>query len=207
MGPLGLMALKNFKEDGFEVHGFERREWAGGLWKQSDDASLSTTAKTVFNSSRFRSAISDYPFPEDEVDDFPTARQMWAYFEAYCDAFELRPRIRFGADVRTFSRTQGGKWAVEYVRNGSSHTEYFDKLAVSPGSFVIPRSPRLQDIDTFQGTVLHSIDFPDPTTFRGQNVLLVGFHATAQDLVVELSPHARKVYIAHKNGLVLVSSN
>ncbi|OCT51147.1 hypothetical protein CLCR_11365 [Cladophialophora carrionii] len=204
MGPLGLMALKNFKEDGFEVHGFERRHWVGGLWKQSFDTSLSTTANTVFNSSRFRSAISDFPFPE-EVDDFPTAKQMWRYFEDYCDAFELRPRIRFGADVQTFSRKRG-KWAVEYIQNGTSHTEYFDKLAVSPGSFVLPRRPRLKDIETFQGTVLHSIDFPDPSTFQDQNVLLIGFHATAQDLVIELSPHAKKVYIAHKNGMVLVST-
>ncbi|EXJ58179.1 hypothetical protein A1O7_05604 [Cladophialophora yegresii CBS 114405] len=203
MGPLGLMALKNFKEDGFEVRGFERRHWVGGLWKQSFDTSLSTTANTVFNSSRFRSAISDFPFP-DEVDDFPTAKQMWKYFEDYCDAFDLRPRIHFGADVQTFSRKHG-KWAVEYVEDGTTHTEYFDKLAVSPGSFVIPRCPKLRGIETFQGTVLHSIDFPDPATFRGQNVLLVGFHATAQDLVVELAPHAEKVYIAHKNGLVLMS--
>ncbi|ETI22847.1 hypothetical protein G647_06924 [Cladophialophora carrionii CBS 160.54] len=203
MGPLGLMALKNFKEDGFEVHGFERRHWVGGLWKQSFDTSLSTTANTVFNSSRFRSAISDFPFP-DEVDDFPTAKQMWRYFEDYCDAFELRPRIRFGADVQTFSRKRG-KWAVEYIQNGTSHTEYFDKLAVSPGSFVLPRRPSLKGIETFQGTILHSIDFPDPSTFQDQNVLLIGFHATAQDLVIELSPHAKKVYVAHKNGMVLLS--
>src|SRR6201999_22572 len=145
MGPLGLMALKNLKEDGFEVHGFERRNWVGGLWKQSYDANLSTTTNTVFNSSRFRSAISDYPFPED-VDDFPTAKQIWKYFEDYCDHFELRSRIRFGADVQTFSRKQG-KWAVEYVQNGCAYTDYFDKLLVAPGSFIIPRAPTLNGIE------------------------------------------------------------
>ena len=202
MGPLGLMALKNLKEDGFDVRGFERRKWVGGLWKQSFDSNLSTTANTVFNSSRFRSAISDYPFPED-VDDFPTAKQIWRHMEDYCDHFELRPRIRFGAEVKTFSRVHD-KWALEYVLDGKTHTGYFDKLMIAPGSFVVPRSPKLKDIDKYEGKVLHSINFPDPSTFKGQNVLLIGFHATAQDLIVELGPHARKAYVAHKNGLMMV---
>ncbi|KIW32333.1 uncharacterized protein PV07_03887 [Cladophialophora immunda] len=203
MGPLGLMALKNLKEDGFEVSGFEKRSWVGGLWKQSYDSMLSVTEGTVFNSSRFRAAFSDYPF-SDAVDDFPTAKQIWQYMESYCDHFGLRPHIRLQAEVKTFSRIQG-KWAVEYVQDGTSHTDFFDKLIVSPGSFVLPRSPKLKDIAKFKGDVLHAIQFPHPSRFQGQNVLLVGFHATAQDLVVELAQHAKKVYLAHKNGLLLIS--
>ncbi|KIW95570.1 uncharacterized protein Z519_04155 [Cladophialophora bantiana CBS 173.52] len=203
MGPLGLMALKNLKEDGFEVSGFEKRSWVGGLWKQSYDSTLSVTERTVFNSSRFRSAISDYPF-SDAIDDFPTARQIWQYMESYCDNFGLRPHIRLNAEVKTFSRVHG-KWAVEYVQDGSMSTGFFDKLIISPGTFVIPRSPKLKDITKFEGDVLHALNFPNPSRFQGQNVLLVGFRATAQDLVVELAPYARKVYIAHRNGLLLIS--
>ena len=178
LGPLGLMALKTFKEDGFEVYGFEKRDWVGGLWKQSYDSNLSVTARTVFNTSRFRAAISDFPF-SDDVDDFPTANQIWEYMERYTDHFKLRAHMRFNTEVKTFSRKQG-KWAVEYVQDGSSHTEYFDKLIISPGSFIVPRSPKLKNIEKFEGTVLHSINFPDPARFQGENVLLVGFHATAQ---------------------------
>ncbi|KIY01037.1 uncharacterized protein Z520_03703 [Fonsecaea multimorphosa CBS 102226] len=203
MGALGLMAMKNLKEDGFEVTGFEKRNWVGGVWKQSYDSTLSVTERTVFNSSRFRAAIPDYPFP-DSVDDFPTAKQIWEYLESYCDHFGLRPHVRLNTEVKTFTRTRG-KWAVEYVQDdGSSHTDFFDKLIISPGSFVVPRSPKLKDIDKFEGDVLHAIKFPHPSRFQGQNVLLIGLHATTQDLVVELAQHAKKVYIAHRNGLLLI---
>lgn len=202
-GPLGLMAIKNLKEDGFEVHAFEKRDWVGGLWKQSFDSSISVTANTVFNTSRARANISDYPFPET-VGDFPTAKEIWQYMEDYCDHFGLRPLIRFGAEVKTFSRSQG-KWKVEFVQKGTSHTDTFDKLVVAPGSFTVPRPPKLKDIEKFEGKVLHSINFPDPAQFKHQNVLLIGFHATAQDLVVELRPHAKKVYLSNKNGLLMVS--
>lgn len=201
-GPLGLMAMKNLKENGFQVSGFEKRGYVGGLWKQAQDSSLSVTERTIFNSSRFRSAISDYPFPEG-TDDFPTGNQIWQYMEGYCDHFGLRPHIRLNAEVKTFKRIQG-KWAVDFVHQGSAHTEHFEKLLLCSGSFVTPKSPALDGIEDFQGLTLHSINFPDPSRFKDQNVLLIGLHATAQDLTVELSEHARKVYVAHKNGVVLV---
>ncbi|KIX02730.1 uncharacterized protein Z518_08672 [Rhinocladiella mackenziei CBS 650.93] len=201
-GPLGLMAMKNMMEDGFDVTGFEKRGYVGGLWKSSTDSSISVTETTVFNSSRFRSAISDFPFPEG-VDDYPSAKQIHQYMESYCDHFKLRPHIHLNTTVNTFSRVDG-KWALEVVHDGSSRIEYFDKLLTCSGSFVTPRIPKLQNVEKFQGPILHSIEFPHPSRFKDQNVLLIGLHATAQDLTVELSQHAQKVYIAHKNGIVLV---
>ena len=56
-GALGLMALKNLKEDGFDVTGFESRAYVGGIWKPSDDNATSTLDNTIFNSSRYRAAI------------------------------------------------------------------------------------------------------------------------------------------------------
>ena len=204
-GPLGLMAIKNLKEDGFTVTGFEKRAYVGGLWKQSQDSSVSVTERTVFNSSRFRSAVSDFPFP-DGTDDYPTAKQIHEYFESYCDHFDLRPHIRLNTEVKAFKRV-GGYWVLESVHNGSSKLENFDKILISSGSFNKPRKVKLNGIEKFQGTTLHSLEFPHPSKFENQNVLLIGLHATAQDLTVELSHHANKVFIAHKSGVVLVSKS
>ncbi|KAK5275863.1 hypothetical protein LTR40_012378, partial [Exophiala xenobiotica] len=133
-GPTGLMALKNLKEDGFEVTGFEKRGYVGGLWKQSHDSSLSVTENTIFNSSRFRSAISDYPMPE-HYGDFPTAKQIHHYMESYCDHFGLRAHIKLNAEIKTFKR-QEGQWALTFEQNGTTATtQYFDKVLVCTGSF------------------------------------------------------------------------
>ena len=70
-GPLGLMAIKVLKEDGFDVTCYEARDYIGGIWKYSEDEYTSVQESTSFNSSRFRSAISDFPFADD-VSDYPT---------------------------------------------------------------------------------------------------------------------------------------
>lgn len=195
-GPVGLMAMKNLKEVGFEVSGFEKRGYVGGLWKQSwEDSSISVTERTVFNSSRFRSSISDYPFP-DHYDDYPTAKQLHGYLESYCDHFDLRRHIRLDAEIKSIKRDQ--------QQDGIAQTQRFDKVMICTGSFVSPKTPKLAGIDKFQGTTMHSVNFPHPSRFKDQNVLLVGLHATAQDLTVELHGYAKKVYIAHRIGLVLV---
>lgn len=96
--PLGLIALKTFLEDGFEATLFERRESIGGLWKYSEDDFISVADNTEFNSSKFRSALSDFPMPDD-MNDFPTAKQLYKYFHDYTTWKNLWPHISLGHEV------------------------------------------------------------------------------------------------------------
>lgn len=202
-GPLGLMALKNLKEDGFDVTLYETRAWVGGLWKYSDDSSLSTARNTIFNSSKYRSAISDFPVPDD-MDDFPTAPQLHRYFESYCDYFNLWPHIKLSSRVRKVRR-EGEQWALEVESKGvNSRIDLFDKVVFACGPFVKPRKPEFQGIERFAGQAVHAINFHDPAQFKGKNVLVIGVHASSQDVVAGLSSYASKVYMSHRNGIVMV---
>lgn len=203
-GPLGLMALKGFKEDGFEATVFESRDWVGGLWKHSTDDSLSVGENTVFNSSKYRTAISDFPMPDD-FDDFPTAKQLHRYFESYCDHFDLWPHIKLNSPVKIVKHNQHD-WIVQVgTPDGSgSVVKHFDKVVFACGTFTIPRKPDFEGIEKFEGTAIHSLKFNNPAQYKGKNVLIVGFHASAQDTATALEKHAKKMYLSHKSGIVLV---
>jgi dimethylaniline monooxygenase (N-oxide forming) len=54
LGAAGLVALKNLKEQGFDVTGFERSSCIGGLWKYSEGDQLSVLSTTVVNISKER---------------------------------------------------------------------------------------------------------------------------------------------------------
>ena len=54
LGAAGLVALKNLKEEGFNVIGFERNAYIGGLWKYSEDEQTSVLNTTVVNISKER---------------------------------------------------------------------------------------------------------------------------------------------------------
>ena len=204
-GPLGLMATKNLTEDGFEVTTFEKRAWLGGLWKKSDDSTPSVSANTIFNGSRFASAISDFPFP-DHHDDFPTAAQLFEYLNAYADHFNIRKYVRLNTEITSVRRIDE-KWEVKSASQGSDpQVEYFDKVMVCSGSFNGPRYPKMDNIEAFEGKTIHAIQFngEDASKFKDQRVLLIGLHATSQDITCELKDYASKVYIAHRSGVVMV---
>lgn len=176
------------------------------LWNYSDDQSLSVAANTIFNSSKYRSAISDYPFPAD-ADDFPTWRQMWEYLQGYADRFQLTPHIQLNTRVTAITR-EGDTWAVEVLtKDGSPRREHFDKVAVANGSFTAPKWPKFPGIEKFTGKTLHALNFHRPETFKGQRVLLIGLHASAQDVACGLAGHAAQLYVSHRNGVVLVRFN
>lgn len=208
-GPLGLMATKILLEDGFDVTCYERRNYIGGLWKCSMDAFLSITeGTTIFNTSEYRAAFSDFPFPPG-TDDFRTADQICRYLEDYCDFFGLRPRIRLNATVIHLRRetAPGSKWIIESTCPTSQSlvtVEYFDKILIATGSFTTPKTPVVQGVQNFEGTILHVMNFHQPQQYAGKTVLIVGLHATAQDVTVSLSKYASKVYISHERGVVMV---
>jgi dimethylaniline monooxygenase (N-oxide forming) len=203
-GPLGLIAMKILKEDGFEVTGFEARPYVGGLWKYSEDASLSVAESTIFNTSRYRTAISDFRFPPGTAD-YPTWQQMHHYLESYCEAFDLTQYIQLSSPVTRLSRSED-QWALQISPPDSlPHVEYFDKVIVATGTFTKPSQPQLDQIQLFKGPTVHAINFHRPSQYSGKNVLIVGLHATAQDVAVGLFGHANKLYVSHRNGVLLVS--
>ncbi|KAJ9651308.1 hypothetical protein H2198_009402 [Neophaeococcomyces mojaviensis] len=203
-GPLGLMAAKNLKEDGFDVTGYESRPYVGGLWKDSEDSTISVHATTIFNSSKFRAAASDFPFAESD-DVYPTAAQIHAYFNRYADHFKLRPHLHLSTRVNQILRGENC-WTlqIEDLETNTSRVESYDRICVATGSFYTPRFPTLEGLENFNGRVLHSIDFHGSEPFKDQNVLLVGMHATAQDITNSLSKTAQHVYLSHRSGLLML---
>jgi dimethylaniline monooxygenase (N-oxide forming) len=202
-GPLGLSTIKNLTEDGFEVTGFESRPYLGGLWKYHTDEHISVQESTIFNSSKYRSAFTDFPFGDD-VDDFPTWQQIYKYVNDYADHFDVRKRVKLNSYVKSITR-DGKQWVVVIMqKDGSRREERFDKVVVANGYFTSAKTPTLEGIEKFKGRASHAINFHGPEKYDGQNVLLVGLHATSQDVMKCLVGHAKKVYLSHRNGVLLV---
>lgn len=59
--------LKQLRDDGFAVTGFERRDRVGGLWAYSGNTTYTTALpRTMANISKFTCGLSDYPMPDSE---------------------------------------------------------------------------------------------------------------------------------------------
>ncbi|EME45969.1 hypothetical protein DOTSEDRAFT_70094 [Dothistroma septosporum NZE10] len=200
------MALKNFRESGFDAILYEGRDWVGGLWKPSTDDALSAADNTILNTSKYRAAITDFPMPDD-FDDFPTSYQLYQYWNDYCNHFQLWPHVHLNTKASAVRR-EDDRWAVDIYDaekdSSASQTEYFDYVCVATGTFSKPRVPKLADIEKFAGKTTHVMYHHNPSQYAGKNVLLVGLHSSASDAACGLAPYAAKVWISHRSGVVFV---
>jgi hypothetical protein len=130
---------------------------------------------------------SDYP-------DFPSHRQMLAYFNSYASKFELSPYIRVGTRVSSCRLLPDGRWIVD----GS----LFDNLVVCSGHHRDPFVP--SHPGTFTGALAHSSAYKRADPYRGLRVLVVGAGNSAADIAVDVSRVAAYTAISVRDGTYVV---
>jgi thioredoxin reductase len=185
-GPCGLTTIRNLEKRGLDdLVCHEASDEIGGLWAYNEDPqrpSVYDSAHII--SSRRLSSFRDYPMPAD-YPDFPSHRQIFAYFKGYADEFGLRRHIRFNSAVETADRVEGGGWRLTIADADGIHEETADHLIVASGHHRTPKMPALEG--HFDGEQLHSAHYRSPEGFEGKRVLVVGAGNSACDIAAALS--------------------
>jgi hypothetical protein len=111
--------------------------------------------------------------------DFPSARQMCAYYNAYADDHDLRRNIRFECPL-VRCEPGGGGWICTF---GDGRIERFKGVYVCNGHHWKRNYPAW--VARFEGEVLHSKDYRCPDDLRGKRVLVLGGGNSGCDLISE----------------------
>jgi len=96
------------------------------------------------------------------------------------------------------------RWAVKWTtRGGGAHSETFDAVLVANGHYDAPYKPRLPGEEEWLAgdpsrQLVHSREYDDPESFRGQSVLVVGGRSSGVDIARELRGVATWVYVLEK---------
>jgi cation diffusion facilitator CzcD-associated flavoprotein CzcO len=198
-GPCGLTALKNVLQVGcHSVVCYEENSGIGGNWAYTDDPHrISVHECSHVISSRRMSSFDDFPMPKD-YPDFPSHRQVLAYFTDYARAFQLAPHIRLGSHVERCTLDGDGRWTVRVIANGETREERFDSLLVCSGHHREPFVPPYPGI--FTGKIIHSSTYKRPDPFRGQRVLVVGAGNSAADIAVDVARLASRAALSLREG-------
>jgi len=159
-GALGLVTLKNLVEEGFDVVGFERNSYIGGLWQYTEQRQTSVLKSTVVNVSKERGCFTDFPFP-DGTSSYPSAAEVEQYLLAYAKHFQLESRFRLNTTIVRVTRDdQAAKWTVVARDAQGKETDIdVDKVVLANGINRVPNVPILSNQEAFTGRVLHSVEF------------------------------------------------
>ena len=194
----GLLAAKHMRDNGLSAVVLEARDKVGGVWRYSDDPSVTTVMRsTRTTSSRCITEVSDFPMPDD-YPHFPHHTQVIDYLDRYVERFDLGARVHCNTEVVGASKVDG-RWEV-VDRAGNNWRSRF--LVVSSGLHSRPNVDAARTVfEDFEGEIAHSGGYKQPTpAHEGKRILVFGGGETSSDIANELSSVAAEVHYAIPNG-------
>jgi len=203
-GPSGITAIKNFADQGFEVTAFERCEGVGGNWRFNDPSGHSSVFETThIISSKYTSYYEDYPFPEG-TSDYPSHKELLAYFNGYAEKFNLEPLIKFGTEVLSCQQLADNTWQIhwKHIATGEESVDSYDGLVVCNGHHHEPRYPDYPG--EFTGEYIHSHDYKNAAPFKDKKILVIGGGNSACDVAVETARVSKSTAISWRRGYYLI---
>jgi cation diffusion facilitator CzcD-associated flavoprotein CzcO len=193
-GAGGLAAAKNLSEFGFEADVIERADDVGGNWNGGNRHSAAYDSIHLITSKPYIQ-YDDFPIPAG----YPTylgRGHAHAYLRAYAEHFGVYERCEFHRTVEWVDRRDGSPhW---YVTLDGGEVRRYGGVVIAHGHNWAPRSPEYAG--HFDGVVMHSCDYREPSVLRGRRVLVVGGGTSGCDIAVEASQNAAATFLSVRRG-------
>jgi putative flavoprotein involved in K+ transport len=178
-GPAGLAAAATLRARGIDATIIERGR-VGEPWRGRYDRLHLHTIRSL-------SHLPGYWIPR-HFGRWVARDQFVQYLEQYAAHHRLEPR--FGVEATRIDRDDG-HWSVRTTAG----THPARVVVVATGYTRVPHRPRWPG--TFDGPVVHSVEYRNPQPYRNQDVLVVGVGNSGTEIAVDLAEGgARRVRIA-----------
>jgi cation diffusion facilitator CzcD-associated flavoprotein CzcO len=177
------VALKRSGIDTFTI--FERSERVGGTWWDNQYPGCEVDVDSYVYSFPFKR----YDWPRTH------ARQpdLHRYLEETVHDFGLVPHLRLGVGVERAVWDEG---AHVYRLSLSTGEELeYHVLVCATGFLNVPNVPTWPGLETFRGPRFHTSRWEPEHDLADQTVAIVGTGSTASQIVPEIAPQVRKLYV------------
>ena len=114
---------------------------------------------------------------------FAPGSEIQDYLVGIADEHDLRKHIEFGVEV-TSATWLDGQWILN-TNIGRTYTA--DAIVAATGFLHRKRGPRVEGMESFEGSQFHSSEWPEDLDVRGKRVAVVGSGSSGIQLVSALS--------------------
>ncbi|ALJ21911.1 flavin-containing monooxygenase [Microbacterium sp. No. 7] len=174
-GPSGLLSSIRLQAMGIDHVLLEKEPEFGGAWENNSYPGCGVdTPSFLYSYSFFDYAWRTHYGKRDEVR---------RYFIDVARANGVQEHTRFGTEVTDMVWVEdAGTWRVTARCAGEVVTYEAEIVLVGAGQLARPRLPDLPGMDTFEGVLTHSAEWPDDLDVTGKRVALIGAGASAMQI-------------------------
>lgn len=173
-GVSGIAAAYRLQQARVDFTIYEKNEEVGGVWWENRYPGCRLDTPNFAYSLSFAQK-PDWP------QQFSRQPEIHAYLKTVAESAGMRRHIRFGCEVDTMRfDEERAVWILSVRdRSGTVRQEEFNAVITAVGILNRPSLPDIPQLNSFQGTMVHSATWPKDLDLSGKRVALVGTGASA----------------------------
>ncbi len=190
-GPAGLAVSGRLRKMNIPFEIIEEKDKVAWSWTNHYDRLHLHTVKQL-------SALPHLPFPK-EYPTYVPRLDLVKYYDTYAQTFDIKPH--FHTSVTSIRRQPNGSWLVETNTEQAFEAK---NVVIATGINRVPNFPTWKGQESYQGQIVHSRNYKNPTPFANQKVLVVGMGNTGAEVALDLSEKGADTYISVRSPINFV---
>lgn len=189
-GPAGLAIAAHLRKRNLDFEIVEQSNKIANSWHNHYDRLCLHTVKQFSN-------LPYVPFPT-HYPLYVTRLELVEYYENYAKQFNIQPH--FGETVENIVKVDD-KWQVT---TANKTTFLASNVVIATGTNRTPNVPTWEGQESFEGEIIHSRFYKNPTTYKGKKVLVVGMGNTGAEVALDLSEHGVDTSLSVRSPISII---
>jgi cation diffusion facilitator CzcD-associated flavoprotein CzcO len=185
-GPAGLACAATMRAAGLDVTVCEKADKVGSVWRRHYD-------RLHLHTDRGHSGLPGMAMPRS-YPLYPSRGKVVEYLESYAARFDITPV--FNTAVASIRR-EDALWSAD-TNQGVIAAPV---AVIATGIADAPYRASWPGSELYQGTVVHSSDYRNPTPYLGKRVLVVGFGNSGGEIALDLANAGVDVALAVRSAI------
>ncbi len=191
-GMMGINAAVKLQQAGFDFEVLEALDTVGGNWLTNTypGAAVDTPSRVYSFSFEPNASWTQY---------YPRGPEFLAYLRKVTDNHGLWDRIRFGTRVEGAEWDEARNiWVVKVLRDGQPERLECNMLVMAVGPNNNPNYPKVDNLEAFQGPVIHSAAWDASVDLAGKKVVLVGTGCSGVQVATAIADEVEELVIIQR---------
>lgn len=193
-GWAGMYALHKIRALGLNAIVLEAGADVGGTWYWNRYPGARCDVESLHYSYSFDDELQQ---EWNWTERYASQPELLAYARHVAERYNLRKDIRFGVRVAAADfDEQESRWTLT-TSEGATYTARYCIMAT--GVLSAPKTPDIEGLDVFGGTVLNTFDWPEGhSNFSGQRVAVIGTGSSGIQAIPEIAKTAQELFVLQR---------